>query len=462
MEFSEEQIKKIKFIYQKQVNMNRDINQKDKWSFVWTMGTDFFTHLCRINNLFIHLLKTYNLNLEKEEIFIEWKKSVLEIKKKTKKESRYYLNIYKRIDQDLIYLTSALYIGKNGKWIFKIEDYFNDKKNFNKLIARSTLRQFIEVMSSLGYLEIQKDFAPGNYFNLIFKSKVIEDYNTDKIDLANNFINYYNNYFNLKYIKGYSIRDIFFSLHALFLYELCNNNFSVCLDIVVVLRKQKNKEISLPNLFKTHKSGKSSIGKHFNTQTTIKNLIQNDPIIAMKIFDSLNDFLFEQYLNDWEVEVLTIQSKVLEFYIKKDGGRPGQVQYRQLLLNDIKRYIEINEQEFINKNDLIKGMKNSYAIEASHIVDYAKCKEDEKYDPENGLLLGPTIHKLFDKNLLIFDENGEILIKKDEYNEIIKQISSEKLERSLISTVLTPETKNYINKRLLLNGIDLNYFQKIK
>ncbi len=460
MEFSKDQITKIKAIYQKQVEMNDDITKKDQWGFVWTMGTDFFTHLCRINNLFIYLLKTYNLDLEKEEIFLEWKESILKVQKKTKKEKRYYLNIYKRVDQKLTYLTSALYIGKEGEWIFKIEDYFNDRRNFKKLIAKSTLRQFIEVMASLGYLEIQKDFAPSNYFNLIFKSKIIDDYIIDKIDLASNFVNNYKNYFNLKYIKGYSIRDIFFSLHALFLYELCNSNFPVCLDIVVILRKQKNQKIPLPELFKTHKSGKSSIGKHFGTQTTIKNLIKNDLNLAMTIFNKLNDFLFEKYLNDWKVEILTIQSKVLEFFIKNDNGRPGQVQYRQLLLNDIKRYIEINEQEFINKNDLIKGMKNSYAIEASHIVDFIKCNKDEKYDPENGLLLGPTIHKLFDKNILVFDQEGNIWIKKDEYGEIVKQIKSEKLEHSLISTILTPETKNYINKRLELNGIDLEYFQK--
>ena len=48
---------------------------------------------------------------------------------------------------------------------------------------------------------------------------------------------------------------------------------------------------------------------------------------------------------------------------------------------------------------------------ASHIHAWAKCDGAiERWDPDNGLLLTPSLDKLFDRGLIGFDDNGNVLI----------------------------------------------------
>lgn len=72
--------------------------------------------------------------------------------------------------------------------------------------------------------------------------------------------------------------------------------------------------------------------------------------------------------------------------------------------------------------------------EVAHIVDFGNKNsyDNEKYDSNNGLLLCPNIHTLFDKQDLKFikKENNEYIIKiNDKYNddETLKQINNKKI-----------------------------------
>ncbi|MDN5285700.1 MAG: hypothetical protein JWR38_1974 [Mucilaginibacter sp.] len=49
---------------------------------------------------------------------------------------------------------------------------------------------------------------------------------------------------------------------------------------------------------------------------------------------------------------------------------------------------------------------------ASHIVPWGSSNDEERLDPENGILLSPNLDALFDKNLISFDDEGKILISK--------------------------------------------------
>ncbi len=60
---------------------------------------------------------------------------------------------------------------------------------------------------------------------------------------------------------------------------------------------------------------------------------------------------------------------------------------------------------------------------SSHIKPYRDCENlEEKFDLYNGLLLSPNYDRLFDKYLISFNENGQILISKtlciDELNKL--------------------------------------------
>ncbi len=49
---------------------------------------------------------------------------------------------------------------------------------------------------------------------------------------------------------------------------------------------------------------------------------------------------------------------------------------------------------------------------ASHIKPWSQCKNYEKLDVENGLILCPHHDKLFDKFFISFDSEGNIAISK--------------------------------------------------
>jgi hypothetical protein len=52
-------------------------------------------------------------------------------------------------------------------------------------------------------------------------------------------------------------------------------------------------------------------------------------------------------------------------------------------------------------------------LRASHIKPWKKSSNDERLDPENGLLLLANIDILFEKGFVSFDDDGCMLVSKD-------------------------------------------------
>ncbi len=49
---------------------------------------------------------------------------------------------------------------------------------------------------------------------------------------------------------------------------------------------------------------------------------------------------------------------------------------------------------------------------SSHIVPWSESTDEERLDVENGILLSPNIDSLFDKNLISFEDTGEMILSK--------------------------------------------------
>ncbi len=64
----------------------------------------------------------------------------------------------------------------------------------------------------------------------------------------------------------------------------------------------------------------------------------------------------------------------------------------------------------------ITGIDIPELLIASHIVPWALSKDEEKIDPNNGILFSPTIDKLFDKGFISFSDEGNLLVNPD-FNE---------------------------------------------
>jgi hypothetical protein len=88
-------------------------------------------------------------------------------------------------------------------------------------------------------------------------------------------------------------------------------------------------------------------------------------------------------------------------YTERKGlvtSRVGQGWYRQEIL---KKW---------NNQCSITGCSITEILISSHIKGWSECNEDERLDPDNGILLSPNIDSLFDKHLISFYDDGSILV----------------------------------------------------
>ncbi|MDC8771724.1 HNH endonuclease [Roseateles albus] len=78
-------------------------------------------------------------------------------------------------------------------------------------------------------------------------------------------------------------------------------------------------------------------------------------------------------------------------------ARRGQGRYRTSLL------------ERFQGQCAVSGLRLGAALRASHVLAWSKCETDEqRLDPDNGLLLSPDLDALFDRHLITFDQDGRI------------------------------------------------------
>jgi putative restriction endonuclease len=57
----------------------------------------------------------------------------------------------------------------------------------------------------------------------------------------------------------------------------------------------------------------------------------------------------------------------------------------------------------------VTGVAVVELLRASHIKPWAHATNDERLDPENGLLLTPTLDVLFDRGFISFDSDGSVI-----------------------------------------------------
>lgn len=60
----------------------------------------------------------------------------------------------------------------------------------------------------------------------------------------------------------------------------------------------------------------------------------------------------------------------------------------------------------------LTGLIDRRHLRASHIKPWCVSDDDEKLDPNNGLLLSPHIDHLFDRGYVSFTDEGELLVSK--------------------------------------------------
>lgn len=75
---------------------------------------------------------------------------------------------------------------------------------------------------------------------------------------------------------------------------------------------------------------------------------------------------------------------------------------------------------YVEKGCRVTGAKGQRYLVASHIKPWSKSNNIEKLDGYNGLLLSPHVDRLFDRGLISFSDDGDLLISKHCDPSIVK------------------------------------------
>jgi hypothetical protein len=159
-----------------------------------------------------------------------------------------------------------------------------------------------------------------------------------------------------------------------------------------------------------------------------------------------NQSLVEIY--NWKPEMIGKSSTNNVYLVKKSLSRPKSEQ-KKPNYTERKGLVTSRVGQGWYRQEILKKWNNKCSITgcsiteiliSSHIKGWSECNEDERLDPDNGILLSPNIDSLFDKHLISFDDDGSILISD--------KVSKENLEILGISNSIKLEVDNGMKKYL--------------
>ncbi|WKX02759.1 MAG4270 family putative restriction endonuclease [Candidatus Mycoplasma mahonii] len=177
-------------------------------------------------------------------------------------------------------------------------------------------------------------------------------------------------------------------------------------------------------------------------------------------FDYSNHITFEQFLNN--VRQIDKYKFVIDNWFSKS--------YKFFYIDEMRSYLRINDisdstsrlrNEFRNvlistfdrKDHLYKIFKAMKMVEAAHIKPVSHISSEYKNeikDINNGLLLSPDIHKLFDSGAITFNDRGSVVYSTNKNHEPFN-LSKEEVQRL--------ELDNYKLDGSLLNDKRLGYLK---
>lgn len=131
-----------------------------------------------------------------------------------------------------------------------------------------------------------------------------------------------------------------------------------------------------------------------------------------------NDDLIDIYLwNPLKIGMKTSSKISMKGIIsdkrKKEYKKPDKTERKGMVTSRVGQ--GYYRQQIIDKwNGMcpITGIDIKSILISSHIVRWSESTDKERLDPENGILLSPIFDSLFDRYLISFKDNGELLISK--------------------------------------------------
>lgn len=148
--------------------------------------------------------------------------------------------------------------------------------------------------------------------------------------------------------------------------------------------------------------------------------------IAKVKFDNLDElaFYFYPYLHSHEKFNHPYRIRNEEEKIRKDPKITEKIKER-LIKSRIGQGIFRDKVIDEFGSCVISKVDYDRILQASHIKPWVECSNKERLDKNNGLLLTPTLHKLFDLGFIGFNDEGKLLISKHISEANIKKLNLE-------------------------------------
>jgi hypothetical protein len=143
--------------------------------------------------------------------------------------------------------------------------------------------------------------------------------------------------------------------------------------------------------------------------------------------------LYKHLINDTKYMVEEIDFALYDLFEYEPPTKLYELKEKRLKQEEFHKQIIKRDKKCIITNRFSK------VCQACHIIPFSICSEEQKYDPDNGLLLSADIHILFDNYLLSINPNtlqvilSDELLNNDDYNQYHLQ-----------EIILTTKQKNYL------------------
>ena len=144
-------------------------------------------------------------------------------------------------------------------------------------------------------------------------------------------------------------------------------------------------------------------------------------------------------MSDDELEKLK-PKKLMELYetskTKLGKFRVGQSIFRKNVMDRARKKCEVT------------GVLDAKVLIASHIVSWKDCESGEdRLDGNNGLLLTPNLDKLFDRGVISFSDDGNMLVSTDDNEKLLRQLSTfESWGKTCLLNKPNPEQIKFLTK----------------
>lgn len=147
------------------------------------------------------------------------------------------------------------------------------------------------------------------------------------------------------------------------------------------------------------------------------------------LFNLCKNSIIGVYVNRFNC--LTLEADVQVSEVIRNSTTTGRDPYKHRLY---KKNLELESVDKLHKVACCVENLDYPTLIASHIKPYRLCNEEERFDPENGLLLSRNMDALFDTGWITFSDQGQVICSSDLSAEVIESLSSKFINSDIINS----------------------------